>query len=260
MKRFTSTGRPTAHHTRAVYRPWLVAALASVGILLAPSAHAWDVVTSSANGNAPATLWTFGTTFGLGDIFGINAKVRLAPDATPLIGPWAGPVTGFVDGELRAQATLDLSAFLPLGNLHPVLRPYAGLRGIALPESAAPNFTGFNHLFGLTYGGELMVDLPLQLRLSGYAGGCSFVGGGWSKAGATKDAPWTSGSIDAGGATVPVFGFNLTWALLEWMSLYAGYEWTALPTGIRGQVDKLSEDRAQIGTLRAGITFPFLTL
>lgn len=257
--------RPSDRSTR----PWTVElyrhaarAVAAVGLAfgLTLPATAWDVITSSAAGNKTVTVWSFTSDIPLGDVLGLSARLRNVGDAATLLGPYDGAVASLLDGEVRANLMLNLGDFLPLGKLQPVLMPYVGFRALALPEGPllpTPNLTGINHLLGISYGGQLQLQLPLQLRLGLFVGGTSFLSGGWAT---QSNGTWSSGSIDTAGATVPTYGFTLGWGLTDWLSLYAGYEWTQLPTALRGQPNALGSARTQLGTLKAGLTFPFLSL
>jgi hypothetical protein len=237
-------------------------ALAAVGLVLglALPASAWDVITSSAAGNQTVTVWSLNSELPLSDFLGVGARFRSVGDAASLLGPYSGPSASLLDAELRAMAYINLGDLLPLGKLQPTLSPYVGFRALGLPEGPllpTPNLTGINHLLGISYGGQLQLQLPLQLKLGLHVGATSFLSGGWAK---QDGGNWTTGSMDVAGATVPVYGFTLGWGLTDWLSLYAGYEWTQLPTGLRGQPDKVGPDRTQLGTLRAGLTFPFISL
>jgi hypothetical protein len=222
-------------------------------------AAAWDVITSSAAGNQTHTVWSINTELPLSDFLGVGARFRAVGDAASLLGPYSGPAAGLIDGELRAKTYLNIGEFLSLGNLQPMLVPYVGFRALALPEGPllpTPNLTGINHLLGISYGGELQLQLPLQLRLGLHVGATSFLSGGW----ATNDGgTWTNGTIDASGTTIPVYGFTLSWGLAEWLSIYTGYEWTQLPTNLRGQPTAVGPNRTQLGTLKAGLTLPFIS-
>jgi hypothetical protein len=221
---------------------------------------AWDVISSSAAGNASTTVWSINTDLPLSDFLGVGARFRAVGDAASLLGTYSGPVAGLIDGEVRAHTYLDLSELLPLGKLQPVLIPYVGFRALALPEGPLlpmPNLTGINHLLGITYGGQLQLQLPMQLRASLHVGATSFLSGGWA---ANEAGTWTNGSIDVAEAKLlPVYGFTLSWELADWLSLYAGYEWTQLPTNLRGRPTALGSERTQLGTLKAGLTLPFVS-
>jgi hypothetical protein len=243
-----------------LYRFKGLLAAGAVALGVTQPAHAWDVITSSAAGTQTVTVWSLNSEIPLSDFLGFGARFRAVGDAVSLLGPFTGPPAGLIDGELRAQTYLNLGELLPLGKLQPVLVPYVGFRALALPEGPllpTPNLTGINHLLGISYGGQIQLQLPLQLALAVHVGATSFLSGGWAR---NDSGTWTNGGIDTAGATIPVYGFNLSWGLADWLSLYAGYEWTQLPTNLRGLPTTIGTERTQLGTLKAGLTFPFVSL
>ncbi|MBC7543003.1 MAG: hypothetical protein H7338_09760 [Candidatus Sericytochromatia bacterium] len=249
--RLTSSWNPN-RLTRRVLLP-LAGAVA-----LAVPAQALEFVGSSANPGKTIVRWTLGGDFPLIDPIGLNATIRLFPNATDVLG--GTDSAAIIDGEAYALAKFEIPTPLSGMGIRPFVGPYLGARYMGVPkfQFSGSGTLGYNQFAGPSYGLRAIVKLPLDLTFHAYAGASTLVWGTWGSTG--LDGQSSGGSVNTAGATMPVVGATVNWSPLNIFTVYAGAETSQLPVDLRGTSGLLGPDKVTVSGVSIGLRFLFFSI
>lgn len=250
--------------------PHLPRRLAALALALAPAA--WPLPAgaiqfgeSSTTGKATLLLPLRTSGEVLGPI-GYTMGLRFGQHVADMVGPTpANPglqeVGSFLlDADLALSYRYTLADLQLAGRFNPTVGPFLGYRWLGAltgqargPASLAQMLGGnaglegvvsLSQLHGLHYGVSADSELPLGIRAFAAAGLTTLTGGGWDNR-RNSTSVTSSGRLNPGLTTLPSLGAGASWSPFPGITLSAGYDLLALPTGLRGQG----------GTLEPGLTW-----
>jgi hypothetical protein len=235
-------------------------AVGLAAVTMAMPAQALEFMGSSATPGKTLIRFTLGGDIPLIDPIGVNTTLRLYPGGADVFGGSPGSNAMLIDGEASILAKFEIPTPLAGIGIKPYLAPYLGARYMGVPTFAfnTSNTFGYAQAAGPTYGLRAIVKLPLDFTVWAYGGASTLMWGRRDGFGFTGSSGGQT--LDAGGATLPVFGANVNWSPLGLFTAYAGMETTVFPTDLLGSSSALGSARSTVTGLSVGLRFLFLSI